>query len=214
MMPDRPADTGFPQPPPIPDLPAQTQADPIPHVLSTPASDQGGPTIFHQDRNKGLAGSARTNSRRARAAARLADPEVTDTLHAPDWQAHPLINLATARAFPKLLAAAARAGWRTDDRTNTAALPASPEARKILENAGVEPRPVHDSGHAKWNSEAFGEVRKIPAELEEEDIKEGTSAYDQAVKEKLQKIQETLRQKMLKLDRLSQNDQTPSTAST
>ncbi len=66
IAPGWPADAGLPPAPPIPDLPGLPQADPLPHLLSTPASDQGGPTILHQDRNEGLEGEAKTYSSCAR----------------------------------------------------------------------------------------------------------------------------------------------------
>jgi hypothetical protein len=101
-----------------------------------PAEEQGA-AILQQDRNDGLAGGARTNSQRAREAARAADPAVTQALPDADWRAHHLINVAGLRVAPELIAAAARAGWRTDDPGNVAALPASPDAQQKLRAAGA-----------------------------------------------------------------------------
>jgi hypothetical protein len=80
-----------------------------------------------------------------------------------DWRAHHLVNVAGLRVAPELIAAAARAGWRTDDPANVAALPASPEAQQKLKAAGID-RPVHDSGHGKWNDEVGIRLKRIERE--------------------------------------------------
>jgi hypothetical protein len=75
-----------------------------------------------------------------------------------------LINVAGLRVAPELIAAAARAGWRTDDPGNVAALPASPDAQQKLRAAGID-RPVHDSGHRNWNAEVEERLRDVEREL-------------------------------------------------
>ncbi len=62
---------------------------------------------------------------------------MTQALPDADWRAHHLINVAGLRVAPELIAAAARAGWRTDDPGNVAALPASPDAQQKLRAAGA-----------------------------------------------------------------------------
>lgn len=106
----------------------------------------------------------RRHSRRAREAARTADPDVTRALPDADWRAHHLINVAGLRVAPALIAAAARAGWRTGDPGNVAALPASPQAQQKLKAAGID-RPVHDSGHRNWNAEVENKLMGIGIEL-------------------------------------------------
>lgn len=116
-----------------------------------------------------------------------------------------MINLAAIRRAPRLLADAARAGWRTDDVINVAPLPANREAQKKLDSAGVK-RPVHDSGHQRWNAEVDEEIREIGRTLRAEGLESGTDAYGRRARELLEELQDQLRQKLLKSGRLTQND--------
>jgi len=128
-----------------------------------------------------------------------------DELHpGAEWRAHHLINVAGLRVAPELIAAAARAGWRTDDPGNVAALPASPDAQQKLKAAGID-RPVHDSGHRNWNAEVRDALMQIRTALGNQRLRPGTDAYDQRAREELEKLQNSLRQKMLQEDRLTQN---------
>ena len=174
-------------------------------MLSTPASDQGGPTTFHQDRNEGLEGGARTNSSRVRKGARAADPEVPQTLQ-DEWEAHHLVSVAAARRDPRLLAAAVRAGWRMDDASNTAPLPASQTAQQKLRDAGVR-RPIHDNGHPTWNKRAVAEMAAVPEKLRDANLVQGSPEYDQAARKALEAIQAGLRRAMLRLDRVTRNEE-------
>ena len=198
----RPGEGGFTPISPTPPQPGFDRAPPSPNVLPGSPAEARGPTILRQDRNDGLAGGARTNSQRARDAARAADPEVTQVLPDAEWRAHHLINVAGLRVAPDLIAAAARAGWRTDDPANVAALPASPDAQRKLKAAGID-RPVHDSGHRNWNDEVADELRQIEKELQR--LRPGGDAYGRRAREELEKLQNSLRQKMLQEDRLTQN---------
>ena len=100
--------------------------------------------------------------------------------------------------------AAARAGWRTDDPANVAALPASPDARRKLKAAGID-RPVHDSGHRNWNKDVMERLIRIRTALRSQQMRPGTDAFDRRAREELENLQNSLRQKMLREDRLTQN---------
>ena len=76
----KPGEGGFTPSPPTPPLPGFTPAPPQSKVLPGRAAEERGATVLHQDRNEGPPGGARTNSRRARDAARAADPKVTQAL--------------------------------------------------------------------------------------------------------------------------------------
>lgn len=200
----RPGEGGFTPISPTPPQPGFDQAPPPSGVLPGRTAELQGPTILQQDRNDGLTGGARTNSQRAREAARAADPAVTQTLPDAEWRAHHLINVAGLRVAPELISAAERAGWRTDDPANVAALPASPDARQKLKAAGID-RPVHDSGHQNWNVEVEKRLRTIAQELRDEGGSPGTEAYRQQARKALEELQNDLRQKMMQQDRLTQN---------
>jgi hypothetical protein len=129
---------------------------------------------------------------------------VTQALRDAEWRAHHRINVAGLRGTPDLIAEAARAGWRADDPTNIAPLPASPAAREKLKAAGAN-RPVHDSGHPNWNFEVKKALDDIPAKLEQRGIAPGSDEYARAAREELEKLQDWLRQEMAKFDRLTQN---------
>ena len=200
----RPGEGGFTPISPTPSQPGFDPAPPSPNVLPGRPAEEQGPTILQQDRNDGLAAGTRTNSQRAREAARAADPAVTQALPDADWRAHHLINVAGLRVAPELIAAAAQAGWRTDDPGNVAALPASPDAQQKLKAAGID-RPVHDSGHRNWNAEVEKRLRTIAQELRDEGRSPGTEAYRQQARKTLEKLQNDLRQQMMQQDRLTQN---------
>ncbi len=199
----RPGEDGFTPIAPTPPQPGFDQAPPTSGVLPGRTAEAQGPTILQQDRNDGLTGGARTSSQRAREAARAADPAVTQALPDADWRAHHLINVAGLRVAPELIAAAARAGWRTDDPGNVAALPASPDAQQKLKAAGIE-RPVHNSGYRNWNDEVEDRLRQIERDLRR--LRPGSEAYGRRAREELKKLQNSLRQKMLQEDRLTQNE--------
>ncbi|MBV9782485.1 MAG: AHH domain-containing protein, partial [Acidisphaera sp.] len=165
----KPGEGGFTPAPPAPPLPGFTPAPPQSTVLPGPAAEEQGPSVLHQDRNDGLEDGMRTRSERARKAAREADPAVTRALQDAEWRAHHLINRAAAQRFPDLLKEAARAGWRTDDAGNVAPLPASPEAQRKLEGAGIH-RPVHDSGHRNWNDDVRSGLSDIEDELRDDGL--------------------------------------------
>jgi hypothetical protein len=202
----KPGEGGFTPTPPTPPLPGFTPAPPQRNVLPGRAAEEQGVTIVHQDRNDGLQGGARTNSPRARKAAKAADPAVTKALQDAEWRAHHLINVAGLRGASDLIAEAARAGWRTDDAGNMAPLPASPEAREKLRAAGID-RPVHNSGHPNWNVEVEETLAQIRADLQKHGLTRGTDGYARAAKEALEKLQIRLRQEMLGRDKLSENNE-------
>jgi hypothetical protein len=108
---------------------------------------------------------------------------------------------------PELIAAAARAGWRTDDPANVAALPAAPQAQQKLKAARID-RPVHDSGHRDWNGEVRRRLEQISDDLANQGLSKGTNAYDRQAREQLERLQNDLRQSMLREKRLTQNGQT------
>ena len=211
-VPDRPADAGLPPARPVSDLPGLPQANPLPHVLSTPIPEQTGPTILRHDRNEGLEGGARTNSSRARKAARAADPEVTQALKDDEWRAHHLFAVAVAKRFPGLVAAAVRAGWRMDAPSNMVALPASPDAQTKLWKETRIKRPVHDNRHPEWNDMALEAVRNIEADLENSELARGSREYDQAARRALENAERTFRQSLRKMKRVTRNDQPTSEA--
>jgi hypothetical protein len=200
----RPGESGFTQISPTPPHPGFDRAPPSSNLLPGRQAQERGPTVLHQDRNDGLAGGARTNSQRAREAARAADPAVTRVLPDAEWRAHHLINVAGLRVAPELIAAAARAGWRTDDPGNVAALPASPNAQEKLKAAGID-RPVHDSGHRNWNVNVGDRLKAIEQGLSKQALRRGTPAYDRQARDELEKLQNRLREEMMQRDRLTQN---------
>ena len=201
----KPGEGGFTPAPPAPALPGFTPTPAQSNVLPGHPVEEQGATILQHDRNERLDGGARTNSRRAREAARAADPAVTRALQDAEWRAHHLINIAAARRSPDLLAAAARAGWRTDDASNVAPLPASPAAREKLGAAGIH-RPVHDSGHRNWNNEVLKALADIELRLDDEGMASDPGSYERRAREELERLQNDLRQKMLEFDRLTRND--------
>jgi hypothetical protein len=76
--------------------------------------------------------------------------------------------------------------------------------RSLLKAAGID-RPVHDSGHRNWNAEVADELRQIEIDLANQRLQPGTDAYDRRAREELEKLQNSLRQKMLQENRLTQN---------
>lgn len=200
-----PGEGGFTPGPSAPKPPGFAPDVPRPNILSGRSAEAQWPTILHQDRNEGLEGATRTDSKRARNAARAADPAVTQTLHDAEWRAHHLINLAGIRAFPDLIREAAKAGWRTDDVGNVAPLPASPEARQKLQSSGID-RPVHDNGHPKWNDDVEESLAEVRMALEGEPFAPGSEAYAKRAREKLEELQRRLRQDLIGLSRLTWNE--------
>ncbi len=202
----RPGEGGFTPIPPIPALPGFDQTAPQPTKLPGRPADETAPVVLNADRNGGLIGGQRTNSPRARRAARAADPATAQALSNADWQAHHLINIAGIKAAADLIAAAVKAGWTTDDAGNLAPLPSSPEAQEKLKAAGID-RPVHNGGHQEWNSDVEAELNKISEDLSKRDLAEGSEAFERAAKDALEKLQVKLRDKLLQFDKLTETDQ-------
>jgi hypothetical protein len=200
----RAGEGGFTPSSPTPTPPGFTPAPPQANVLPGRPAEEQAPTVLQKDRNERLEGGARTNTRRARNAAETADPRVPQNLERAEWEAHHLINLAGIKAFPDLIHAAEQAGWRTDDASNVAPLPASPEAQRKLGEAGID-LPVHDNAHPKWNAIVEKELSEIKKPLDHAVFTEGSDAYGTRAREELEKLQEDLRQRMLELKRLTQN---------
>jgi hypothetical protein len=113
--------------------------------------------------------------------------------------------MAGIREYTDLLKEAARAGWRTDEPANMAALPASPEAQQKLKDAGMD-RQVHDSGHPAWNITVSQQLDAIEKDLEDRKLVPGTDAYAKAAKEGIEKFQTKLREELPKLGKVTQND--------
>ena len=66
--------------PPLPDSPGSAPAAPLPGLPPSRPVQETGPTVFQQDRNEDLEGGLRTNSQRARDAARKVDSAVRQAL--------------------------------------------------------------------------------------------------------------------------------------
>jgi hypothetical protein len=198
------ADTGgFTPSPATPPLPGFTPAPPQSPVL--PGRADKPETPFQLDsRNEGLGEDLRTYSERARKAAEVADKSVTDKLQPNEWRAHHLISMAGIREYTDLLKEAARAGWRTDEPANMAALPASPEAQQKLKDAGID-RQVHDSGHPDWNGIVSGKLNDIMRDLRKRDLTPGTDSYAKAVREDLEELQINLRRILQRNGKVTQN---------
>ncbi len=71
-----PPPQGISPTPPLPSSSGGAPAAPLPGLPPTRPVHEAGPTVFQQDRNEGLKSGLRTNSQRARDAARKADPGV------------------------------------------------------------------------------------------------------------------------------------------
>ena len=164
--PDLPRHTGDPATVRLPALPLPPPDVRLPNVLPGPAIIQPGPTILEsRGRNTGLQGDARTNTDRARDAARRADAPVTQQLADGEWRAHHLIPLEAVRSGNAVVEAALRAGWKTDEESNIVALPNSAGAREKLREAGID-RPLDDSGHPQWNDGVIAELEEITGLLD------------------------------------------------
>jgi hypothetical protein len=94
-----------------------------------------------------------------------------------------------------------------EQTTLAAALPASPQAQQKLKAAGID-RPVHDSGHRDWNGEVRRRLEQISDDLTNQGLTKGTNAYDRRAREQLEKLQNNLRQSMLRAKRLTRNGST------
>jgi hypothetical protein len=188
-------------------LPGFTPALPAPIILRGPAAEERGPTVLNQQGGDGSKGSMRSRSARARKAARAADPAVTQALKDAEWEAHHLVAAAAANFEPDILAAAAKAGWRMDNTSNVAPLPASREAQRRLKDAGIH-RPVHDSGHRNWNNDLRNDLRRLRSRLGKDRLMPGTDEHAQGARKGLEKLEQKLRDKLLSLDRVTQNSPT------
>jgi hypothetical protein len=196
---------GFVPPAPAPALPGFTPDTTASPQLPGASAEENAPLILKQDRNKDLPTHLRSNSARARDAARAIDPEVTNTLPAQDWQAHHLIGMASVKVRDDLLAAAARAGWRPDEPGNIVALPANPAAQEQLQAKGIA-RPLHDNKHSHWTETVSSGLKEIIEILNQEDYDESSEAYAKAARDAIEKLQEKLREAAMKERRLTQGE--------
>ena len=193
--PELPAHTGHDQPT-VRLLPQPPPSRPLtlPTGLPGPEITQLGPFILETGEG--------TSSRGARRTARHADPKVIQHLADAEWRAHHLINLAAVRGGDEVIRAATRAGWLPNEVANVAALPHTREAQKRLRRKD-EPRPVHDSGHPEWIRDVSFKLKNIQKDLHDrfDDIE--SPERDQAALDALRKLQEELRDFMLKQNRLT-----------
>ncbi len=144
--PDLPGHTGSDNTVRLPAIPTGSPPATLPTIQPGAEIVEPGPFILESRRNDGLEGDERTNTDRARQAARRGDPEVTAILSDSEWRAHHLIPMELIRKGHSVLRGAARAGFKTDEDANVAAVPNSLAAQEKLRRAGIN-RPVDDSGH-------------------------------------------------------------------
>ena len=143
---------------------------PVPPLVMTPPDAMPAPIRPLTVDNRGNRGDPLwMRSGRARQNARRADPQVTERLADIDWEAHHLINAAGIKRAPELFRAAAQAGWRADDASNVAPLPASRAAQERLQAQGLQ-RPLHDSGHRDWNEKVGVAIKALRAEFKDRDL--------------------------------------------
>lgn len=201
-LPPKPVGGGFAPAPPTPPSPGLTPPiSPSPVLPGHPAEPQG-LMVFNRDRNKGLEGGARTYSYRARAAARLVDPEVTSILRDDEWEAHHLLPHGVVRKNPDVSGSAVRGGWHMDNARNIIAVPISREAQDRLKKAGIH-RPVHDNSHSKWSNEVEKKLMKIGETSEEKVLDPEIDSLDQWMKMEFEKLQDDLRRQLLNYDRMT-----------
>ena len=189
----------------LPPLPPDEAATSQPNVLRGREIVDPGPFTLESRRNQGLKGDERTNTDRARKAAQRVDPEVTKVLEEGEWRAHHLISMEAVRSRNAVLAAAARAGWKTDEDANIAALPTTAAAQQKLRAAGIE-RPLDDSGHPQWNAQVKQRLIVIKSELDEKFGVGSSPQKDQTAREAVERLLKELRTKALALPRISSND--------
>ncbi len=189
----------------LPPLTPGSTAPSLPSVMPGAEIAQEGPLILETRRNQGLEGDERTNTDRARKAARRVDPEVTKVLKENEWRAHHLISMEAVRSRNAVLAAAGRAGWKTDEDANIAALPTTEAAQQKLREAGIE-RPLDNSGHPRWNDRIRDKLGDIRRSLDRDFGVEDSSEKDQAAKTAVRQLLRELRQELSHLRRISAND--------
>jgi hypothetical protein len=148
-----------------------------------------------------LEGGLRSDPRRARDAARQADPAVTQVLKDGEWQAHHLINVGNVRDYKDIFDAAAKAGWRTDEVENVMPLPVTAEDQQKLKEHGID-RPTHLGGHPDWNKEVVKGLKDIRDDLYQSPLLEGSDAYNVKVRQMLEGLQDRLRIEMLEKSRI------------
>ena len=196
-------------------LPSLTPGSP---PIALPAIQPGAeittPDVFileNRRRNAGLQGDARTNTDRARQAARRADPDVTNTVSDSEWRAHHLIPLELVRSGDPVLRAALRGGWKTDEDANMAAVPNSPAALEKLRRAGIS-RPVDDSGHSYWNNDVKDRLARIDKDLDRALDKPDTSdtsgpepARDELARSKVEELMSELRRELIIKQRITES---------
>ena len=187
----------------LPPLPPDVAAPSLPSVLPGGDITPAGPTVM-ESRNSGLAGDERTTSKRARDAARKGDPKVTNLLPENEWRAHHLISMEAIRSRNPVLAAAARAGWKTDEEANIAALPTTTAAQQTLRAVGIE-RPVDYSGHSQWNDRVKLRLQEIEKKLDTDFGKAASPEKDRAARIAVEKLMYQLRSEIAGLQRLSEN---------
>jgi hypothetical protein len=197
----KPGEEGFSPAPHLPPQPGSVPMPPLPHVLPGPDAEPQGAVIHEQNRNDGLEGNLRSDPRRARDAARQADPAVTQVLKDGEWQAHHLINVGNVRDYKDIFEAAAKAGWRTDEVGNVMPLPATAEDQQKLKGHGID-RPTHRGGHPDWNKEVTKGLENIRDKLSRSSLVEGSDAYNAKARQMLEGLQDGLRIEMLTKPRI------------
>jgi hypothetical protein len=197
----KPGEEGFSPAPHLPPQPGSVPMPPQPHVLPGPDAAPQGAVIHEQNRNDGLEGNLRSDPRRARDAARQADPAVTQVLKDGEWQAHHLINARNVRDYKDIFDAAAKAGWRTDEVGNVMPLPATAEDQQKLKERGID-RPTHRGGHPQWNEKVIEGLEDIRDKLSRSSLVEGSDAYNMKVRKMLESLQDKLRTEMLEKSRI------------
>jgi len=196
----RPDNEGLTLPRPTPAQPGFTPAPPTslapPETIPAPPVS---PVMASQSRPG-------TDSRRSRAAARKADPEVVEHLSNSEWRAHHLWSIAALGLAPKLVQAAEEAGWSRNDASNMAALPANKEAQQRLRQAGIE-RPVHDNGHPKWIDSVRREMRNAEREFDRsEGMFRDVRTRGRVARRFLEQEARKLREGMMHLDRITSTE--------
>lgn len=154
------------------------------------------------DRNADLPTPLRACSRRARARIGADGKAASEHLNDDEWRAHHLIGVDSARNFPELLADAAQAGWRMDSESNVMLLPRTRAAQAKLAAADIR-LPLHDNAHLKWNAELRSELLLIEDGLHESTFPKGSPKYNETVRTASEALQARLRDKALKLDRIT-----------
>ena len=66
---------------------------------------------------------------------------------------------------------------------------------------------MHDSGHPEWIATVDEALQAIPQKLRDEGLVEGTSNYNRAAKKAFEDISDGLRRDMLRLGRMTENEE-------